>query len=177
MRHAVLVLIAGSVTTAAIAAQSPYQGEAAREIKALSQQEINGYLNGRGMGYAKAAELNHYPGPRHVLDLADELGLSAEQSRQTRAIYETMRTRAAALGRKLVQRERELDRLFADRTIDEERLSSLASDIGMLQADIRRVHLAAHLQQRSLLSERQVRRYSELRGYGSEHGAERQHVH
>ena len=33
---------------------------------------------GRGMGLALAAELNGYPGPSHVLELADKLKLSAE---------------------------------------------------------------------------------------------------
>ena len=31
------------------------------------------------MGLALAAELNGYPGPSHVLELADKLELSAEQ--------------------------------------------------------------------------------------------------
>lgn len=42
---------------------SPYTGEQAREIKALSADEVNAYLNGQGAGLAKAAELNRYPGP------------------------------------------------------------------------------------------------------------------
>ena len=45
---------------------SPYAGQETREIKALSRDEINGYLSGDGMAFAKAAELNHYPGPKHV---------------------------------------------------------------------------------------------------------------
>lgn len=44
--------------------QSPYVGQEYREIKALSTQEISDYMSGRGMGLAKAAELNGYPGPR-----------------------------------------------------------------------------------------------------------------
>ena len=31
------------------------------------------YLDGAGMGYARAAELNHFPGPMHVLELAREM--------------------------------------------------------------------------------------------------------
>jgi len=42
------------------------------------------------MGLAKAAELNHYPGPRHVLDLASELKLSEEQRLRIEQIYNTM---------------------------------------------------------------------------------------
>jgi len=51
---------------------SPYAGQENRTIKALSQGEIKNFLSGAGMGFAKAAELNHYPGPKHVLELADQ---------------------------------------------------------------------------------------------------------
>src|ERR1043166_1905183 len=44
---------------------SPYAGQQSREIKSLSDQEIDGLKNARGLGLAKAAELNGYPGPRH----------------------------------------------------------------------------------------------------------------
>jgi hypothetical protein len=45
---------------------SPYAGEQGRAIKALSQKEVSDLLDGAGMGYAKAAELNRYPGPMHT---------------------------------------------------------------------------------------------------------------
>jgi hypothetical protein len=35
-------------------------------------------LKGDGMGFAKAAELNGYPGPAHVLSVAKELNLTDE---------------------------------------------------------------------------------------------------
>ena len=60
--------------------KSPYVSETSREIKALSAEDISGYLQGQGMGFAKAAELNGFPGPKHVLDLSDELELSHLQS-------------------------------------------------------------------------------------------------
>lgn len=50
----------------------PYAGQQERMIKALSTSEIDGLKKGKGMGLAKAAELNHYPGPRHVLDEASK---------------------------------------------------------------------------------------------------------
>src|SRR5690606_34924677 len=90
---------------------SPYAGDVTRPIKALSGAEIDAYLTGAGMGLARAAELNHYPGPRHVLDLADSLDLSAEQREQTRAIFDAMQAQAISLGRELVARERSLDSL------------------------------------------------------------------
>jgi hypothetical protein len=42
----------------AFAADQPYAGQQARNIKALSDQEIADYLQGYGMGLSKVAELN-----------------------------------------------------------------------------------------------------------------------
>ena len=61
------------VSTPIAAPVSPYAGEEAREIKALSTAETKSYLSGEGMGLAKAAELNGYPGPSHVLALGADL--------------------------------------------------------------------------------------------------------
>src|SRR5215467_12288791 len=65
---------------------SPYAGQGSSEIKALSADEMKGLKDGAGMGLAKPAELNHYPGPRHVLDMKDEIGLSSAQTAELQAI-------------------------------------------------------------------------------------------
>src|SRR5258705_1471679 len=62
---------------------APYAGKEQRAIKALSDDEVKQYSAGAGMGHAKAAELNRYPGPMHVLELADTLELSSEQRTKT----------------------------------------------------------------------------------------------
>ena len=148
-----------------------------REIKALSQQQVDGYLNGRGMGYARAAELNNYPGPLHVLELAGELELDEEQIGRTRAIYESMRARAIALGKQLLEKEQVLDRKFAAGEIDPETLNELVSDAAVIEAKIRYLHLHAHLQQKVLLSEHQVEMYNRLRGYTAVEGRQHHHQH
>src|SRR5262249_55422706 len=81
IRMALFALLAIVATTATAIAQtvSPYAGQEQRAIKALSDEEIRDLLEARGMGLAKAAELNSYPGPLHVLQLANELGLSDAQ--------------------------------------------------------------------------------------------------
>jgi Spy/CpxP family protein refolding chaperone len=174
----VLGLIMSIVAVAAGAdTESPYVGQETRDIKALSPQEIDDYLHGRGLGYAKAAELNHYPGPRHVLDLADALALTPEQTSQTRAIFEAMQAQAVALGRQLVDKEQALDRQFANGSIDAVSLQALLSDIGGLQAAIRYTHLAAHLEQKALLTTHQVQLYDQLRGYGAAHDKGHGHAH
>ena len=134
MKNLFLAMCLGATGFAtAVHSQSPYAGEESREIKSLSRSEIDGYLQGHGMGYAKAAELNHYPGPRHVLDLANELALTDEQIKQTQAIFERMQQKAVAFGKQLVEKEAELDRRFADGSIDAISLDALVTDI----ADVR----------------------------------------
>lgn len=148
---------------------SPYAGQESRSIKALSQTQVQSYLQGRGMGYARAAELNRYPGPLHVLELADELELSPAQLEKTEALFDAMQAEASRLGAQLVERERNLDGLFANATIDAEQLKVLTDEIGALEAKIRFTHLKAHLDQRALLKQGQIQRYDELRGYRHQH--------
>lgn len=145
---------------------SPYAGQEARAIKSLSPEDVDAYLSGKGIGLAKAAELNGYAGPRHVLELASELGLTPEQRAQTEALYVAMLSKATALGRALVEKERELDRLFATRSIDAGLLAESLDHIGSLQAGVRGAHLEAHLAQVEILTAEQNGRYARLRGYG-----------
>jgi Spy/CpxP family protein refolding chaperone len=176
-----LIACAAMLLTAVAAVgstESPYAGTETREIKALSAQEIAEYLNGGGLGFARAAELNRFPGPRHVLELAGELELTAGQAARTKAIFNAMKSRATSLGEALVARERTLDQQFADGSIEKASLQELMSAIGELQSEIRYVHLHAHLEQKSLLTKHQVRLYDELRGYWrTTDGAAREHSH
>jgi Spy/CpxP family protein refolding chaperone len=118
------------------------------------------------MGLAKAAELNGYSGPAHVLELAAQLELTSEQKTKTEALFETMQARAIMLGKELVQEERALDCLFASRTVSSETLENVLARIGRLQGQVRRVHLDAHLKQTALLTSAQIDKYDRLRGYG-----------
>lgn len=149
----------------AAAQVSPYAGQEGRDVKALSPQEIEDLLVGRGMGFAKAAELNGYPGPAHALELADRLELDAEQIAAIRGVHQRMEAAARTLGADLVARERALDRLFAQGHIDPASLAGITAEIGRLWGELRRVHLAAHLETRVRMSEAQIHRYKTLRGY------------
>lgn len=160
------LLGAAPLAFAAEPARSPYAGEQHREIKALSEQDVQNLLAGRGMGLAKSAELNSYPGPAHVLAMADRLGLSAEQKARTKAVFDAMDARARALGKALVEREAELDRLFASRQVTRATLESSLAEISRLQGELRGVHLEAHLAQTDILTQAQVAAYVDLRGYG-----------
>jgi Spy/CpxP family protein refolding chaperone len=146
-------------------AASPYVGQTTRSIKALSDQEVAEYLSGKGMGLARAAELNGYPGPSHVLELADQLHLSPAQRARTEAIFERMQTAAMDAGRRLVDEERKLDELFASKAISPVLLRQAMNSIASLQSDVREIHLKAHLEQMEVLNADQVERYWHLRGY------------
>lgn len=150
---------------------SPYAGQQARPIKALSPDEIEGYRAGAGMGLAKAAELNHYPGPRHVLDLAGPLGLTDAQRGQVQASFDRMQREARELGTRLVEEEAALDEAFASGSITSADLDARIARIAGLQGRIRAAHLRAHVETRAELGEEQVRHYDFLRGYagGGEH--------
>ncbi|HLL16442.1 MAG TPA: periplasmic heavy metal sensor [Pyrinomonadaceae bacterium] len=157
--------------------QGLYAGEERREIKSLSAEEVEALLNGQGMGLARAAELNHYPGPRHVLELATELRLTPQQRAQTQETFERMRGEAVRLGRQIVERERELDAMFAKGEIDARRLREATGRVARLQGDLRAAHLAAHLAMRRLLSPQQIMKYDELRGYAAGRKTSGQHGH
>lgn len=144
---------------------SPYAAETAREIKALSAGEVESLLEGRGMGLARAAELNRYPGPLHVLELAGALALTPAQRRGTEAAREAMLQEARALGAAIVEKERGLERLFASGAADEPAVTGLVSEIARLQGALRACHLRAHIETRSLLGPEQLGRYTTLRGY------------
>ena len=155
---------------------SPYTGQERREIKALSKQEIDGYLSGDGTGFAKAAELNHYPGPRHVLELAGQLRLSAEQRKRTQAIFERGKSQAMRLGKQLVEKEERLDLRFAEGAISDAELERLVAEISVIQGKLRAVYLRAHLAQRVVLTQDQITLYDSLRGY-QQPGADDGHGH
>jgi hypothetical protein len=161
---AVLAIVATTATSSAQTA-SPYAGQEQRTIKALSDEEIRDLLEARGMGLAKGAELNSYPGPLHVLQLAAQLGLSDAQRKATDSLYANMRQRALSIGRQIIEAERTLDRAFVNGAIEPATLRSQVGTIATLQGELRAVHLEAHLAQHALLTPEQISRYGLLRGY------------
>lgn len=165
----VLLLLVLSLPVTA-AEQSPYTDAAGYAIKALSPQQIEGLREGKGMGLALAAELNAYPGPKHVLELADELDLTGEQRGASRELFDAMQQQAQAIGAELIDAERALDHLFANAEAESGLLRISLERIGRLQAELRFVHLDTHIRQRKLLDDEQIKRYIHLRGYNGNQG-------
>lgn len=173
-----LPLLAALLVSTAALAQTPYAGMQTRGIKALSDNQIGDLQAGRGMSLALAAELNGYPGPLHVLELADKLGLSAEQRGNVQQLFDSMKAEAVSLGAKLIEQEAELDRQFSGRTIAPESLRSMTAAIAAIQGQLRATHLKYHLSTAALLSPQQIQQYAALRGYAGDAPAghhQRQH--
>ena len=143
----------------------PYAGAELRTIKALSEQQIADLNAGRGMGLALPAELNGYPGPIHVLELADTLGLAPDVRTRVQALVEDMKAEATSLGMRVIAEEAVLDRLFKEGRATREQVDAMTNRIGVLQGELRASHLRYHLVTRDLLTPEQVAEYSRHRGY------------
>jgi hypothetical protein len=172
-----LALAACLLAVPVLATDMPYAGQQARTIKALSDDDIATLSKGEGMGMAKAAELNGYPGPAHVLALAAQLGLTETQQRDVAAIFARMNAAAKPIGGELIAQEQTLDQLFAKGKITLDQLAAATAAIAELQGRLRSVHLAAHLETRALLSADQIARYQQLRGYDDPQAPAQHHHH
>jgi len=174
----IMLLLCFSFCALAQKTSQSYAGQEAREIKALSSDEVTAYLEGRGMGFAKAAELNHYPGPKHVLDLSEKLKLTQQQISETQTTYDKMHSDAVRIGKEIVESEKKLDSLFSTGAIDENQLVKVVNSIGQLNGELRIIHLRAHLSMKKVLSPTQIGEYDKLRGYDQNHGMKHhQHNH
>lgn len=165
MRTVLFAIAAVLVALPATAQTAGYVGQQTRDVKALSAGEMADLLAGRGMGLARAAELNHYPGPAHVLELRGKLMLTADQLARVQESFDRMAGLAKPLGAELVERERTLDDAFKHGSVTPDSVARQTSAIGALQAELRAVHLAAHLDMRAVLTAEQVTTYDTLRGY------------
>ncbi len=129
-------LLVSLTLVTSVNAQTPYAGMQARPIKALSDQQIADLKAGRGMGLALAAELNGYPGPLHVLELADKLDLSTEQRTGVQRLFDQMKAEAMPLGSRLIEQETDLDRQFANRTVTPESLKTSIAAVATTQGEL-----------------------------------------
>ncbi len=155
---------------------APYAGQETRDIASLSAQDIEDLRAGRGGGFALSAELNGYPGPAHILELADTLDLTPDQIAQVQAIFDRMTAQARTLGAEFIDAEAALDAAFADQTMSAARLAALTAEAGRLRGALRAVHLAAHLEAAPVLSRHQTMLYNRARGYaGDAHGGHSGH--
>jgi Spy/CpxP family protein refolding chaperone len=149
----------------------PYAGQEQRGIKSLSQEDVKGLQAGHGTpfgGMAKLAELNGYPGPRHVLEMADEIDLTDDQQQQIENLYDQMLNEAIPLGEQIIEVETQMDNSFQDQTITKEGLEAWLNQSANLYGKLRFVHLKYHFDTLEILTQDQVDQYNQLRGYTSD---------
>ena len=131
-----------------------------------AEERAQGLREGRGMGLAIPAEGNGYPGPRHVLELADQIGITADQRRQTETLFNAMKADAQRLGAQLLADEAELNAMFREKRATPALLEQAARRIGTTEAALKVTHLRTHLAMMQILRPDQVGKYVALRRAG-----------
>lgn len=170
MKYLISLVLLCAAATAQTGPQT-YAGQQQRQIKALSADETKAFREGSGQGFARAAELNHFPGPMHVMELAVPLDLAPAQQREIAQLLERHKTEARALGAEVIRLEADLDALFAERRATRETVEVKAAEIGAAQARYRASHLIAHIETARMMTGEQITRYDRLRGYTGAPGA------
>lgn len=150
-RWAVIVLLLSAVSIGSVA------------VRAQVPQDRDGLMAGEGMGQGLTADINGYPGPQHILDLAKDLQLTDAQRKSVQGIFDEMKTRAKELGRRIIGVEGELNEAFKSGLISEKSILDDAEQIGKLRGRLRAVHLAAHLKAKGILTAAQLETYRKLR--------------
>lgn len=117
---------------------------------------------GEGFGMAGPADRNGYPGPKHALELRMELKLSPEQVAALEKLQAGMTGKAVARGKEIFSAEARLEEMFHDGRPEAE-LREQSFRIDSLHAELRWVHLSAHLAARALLTPEQLSAYQRLR--------------
>ena len=163
----ILLSVFFSMTATAENLHSKYKGQENRVIKSLSPDDINELNKGGGWGLAKAAELNGFPGPAHILEMADEINLNEQQKGKIQTLFDKMNTKAKELGKSLIKLEMKLNSGFSDGTIGQEKLVNYVNEIESVRAKLRLVHLSTHLETPKILTAHQIMMYNKLRGYGN----------
>jgi len=155
------------------ASGAPHHATPGAEIPGLGADEIVELREGGGMGLARVADVQGYPGPRHVLDAwaAGSLPLSKEQVTQVQEIVRAMELEARRVGGLVLDSERELALAFGSGAIDVTSLRPRLERIAALRGELRAVHLDAHLATRAVLHPAQLARYAELRGHARDGGS------
>jgi Spy/CpxP family protein refolding chaperone len=159
----------GSGSGAGSAATVPgsYAGQQTRTATSLSDDEVAGLRAGKGLGLAKPAELNGYPGPMHALDMAEQLALTAEQRASIQQIFDRMAARAKIAGAAYVEAEQALDGVFRSGKADTKTVTAALAKADKARAAARMAHLKAHIETAPILTPQQRATYAQLRGYAA----------
>jgi len=156
----------GADHTASHAGQGAAAGGEEVAIRSLPADLVAQIERGEGAGLAMPAEANGVPGPRHALDLADELGLSAEQRERLQGISDEMAAAALPAGERYLAALAALEADFREGVLTQAELPARVAEVSRLEGDLAAVHLAAHLETAAVLTPEQVEGYYRFRPAG-----------
>ena len=111
---------------------------------------------------AMPADHAGYPGPRHVLDMASDLRLTTEQRAGIEKLYAGMKDKALVRGKELFQAQERLEQMFRDGRPEAD-LREQSFRIDSIHAELRWIHLSAHLAAQKILTPEQIATYTRLR--------------
>ena len=126
-------------------------------------------MKGAGLGAGMIAMMNGYPGPKHVLEMGDELELTAEQRESIGTIYGNVKAKSVELGTELVEKDEALAALFTSGSVSTGDVEKLAREIGELQGRVRAEHLNAHVETFDALTPAQREQLSSMQGMHEMH--------
>ena len=121
-------------------------------LSALSKEDLKGLRRGHGTPFgdmAKAAELNGFPGPRHVLDLKRN-GLTSKQVSEIEEIYRKMNLLYIKVGAELVAKAF-MDREFKEKRVNSKSLKKMIQSSAVKYSELRYIQLVAHLETAKIL--------------------------
>jgi hypothetical protein len=174
LKKSILGFVLGALIAMSVLAQhthgahTPYAGMQGRAIKSLSDSDIEELRRGGGWGLALPAELNGMPGPAHLLELKDRIGLSDEQVRSIQVLFEQMKQQAIPVGERLITVEAAIEARFAKGDVEEASLRRLLQEAEAARTELRFIHLSQHYKTVPLLRPEQIQRYQVLRGYADD---------
>ena len=141
--------------------ESAGQGQKAVALSCAEQFEAV-VREGYAFGMAFAADRNGYPGPRHILELKTQLGLTADQEAKVTELMHAMLAESRPKGARLLEAERRLERLYADGVADEASVRAAVAEAERARSELRLAHLLIHLRARDLLSREQRDAYRKI---------------
>ena len=140
----------------------PAAASAMQHHHSCLEEERASIERGEGFGMAMPADHAGYPGPRHVLDMASDLKLTAEQRAAMEKIFAAMKEKALVRGKELFEAQARLEQMFRDARPEAD-LREQAFRIDSIHAELRWIHLSAHLAAQKILTADQIAAYTRLR--------------
>ena len=157
-----VVLGCAALAAGAPAVRPQQSNSAMQHHHSCIEEEQASIARGEGFGMAMPADMAGYPGPRHVLDMQKELGLTAGQKAGVEKILEAMHEKAMARGKELFDAQARLEQMFRDGRPEAD-LREQSFRVDSIHAELRWIHLSAHLAAQKLLTPEQIAKYTRLR--------------